>query len=123
MTRCPHRLLRLLPLLLVAAAPPAARAQQAGSPPPQMDSARCDYFSRLHRFAEESKSMCDEGRQVKVGPLTGQILAQCHAAQKDRFDRLPIDDMIASFEKQVSAQGLGDACHAIKAQVWDLIQQ
>ena len=115
MTPCLHRLLPLLVLL-----PNAALAQQA---PPPMDAGRCDTFSRLHRFAEESKSMCDEGRQVKVGPLTAQILGQCRALQGDRFDRQPIDDMIASFSSQVSSQGLGNACHAVKMQVWDLIQQ
>ena len=119
MTPCLHRLLPFLALLPGALWSGAALAQQA----PPMDAGRCDYFSRLHRFAEESKSMCDEGRQVKVGPLTGQILQQCRALQGDRFDRQPIDDMIASFSSQVERQGLGNACHAIKIQVWDLIQQ
>ncbi len=117
MTPCLHRLLPLLVLLL----PGAALAQPAT--PPAMDAGRCDYFSRLHRFAEESKSMCDEGRQVKVGPLTAQILGQCRTLQGDRFDRQPIDDMIAGFSSQVSSQGLGNACHAVKLQVWDLIAQ
>ena len=117
MTPCLHRMLPLLVLLL----PAVALARQA--PPQAMDPGRCDYFSRLHRFAEESKSMCDEGRQVKVGPLTGRILEQCRAMQGDRFDRQPIDDMIGGFSKQVASQGLGNACHAIKMQVWDLIAQ
>ncbi len=117
MTPCLHRLLPLLVLLL----PGAALAQPLS--PPAMDAGRCDYFSRLHRFAEESKSMCDEGRQVKVGPLTAQILGQCRTLQGDRFDRQPIDDMIAGFSSQVSSQGLGNACHAVKLQVWDLIGQ
>ncbi len=121
MTPCLHRLLPLLVLLPGVLCSGTTLAQQA--PPPPMDAGRCDYFSRLHRFAEESKSMCDEGRQVKVGPLTGQILQQCRALQGDRFDRQPIDDMIASFSSQVERQGLGNACHAIKIQVWDLIQQ
>ncbi len=116
MTPCLHRMLPLVLLL-----PVAALARQA--PPPAMDNGRCDYFSRLHRFAEESKSMCDEGRQVKVGPLTAQILEQCRAMQGDRFDRQPIDDMIGGFSSQVASQGLGNACHAIKMQVWDLIGQ
>ena len=100
MTPCLHRMLPLVVLLL----PALALARQA--PPPAMDDGRCDTFSRLHRFAEESKSMCDEGRQVKVGPLTAQI-----------------HDMIAGFSSQVVSQGLGNACHAIKMQVWDLIAQ
>ena len=116
MTPCLHRLLPLLVLL-----PAAALAQPAS--PPAMDAGRCGYFSRLHRFAEESKSMCDEGRQVKVGPLTAQILERCRALQGERLDRQPIDDMIAGFSSQVSSQGLGNACHAVKMQVWDLIAQ
>lgn len=116
MTRCLHRLLPLLVLL------PGAALAQPASPPP-MDAGRCDTFSRLHRFAEESKSLCDEGRQVKVGPLTAGILRQCRALQGARFDRQPIDDMIAGFSSQVSSQGLGNACHAVKMQVWDLVAQ
>ena len=119
MTPCLHRLLPLP--LLVLLLPGAALAQPLS--PPAMDAGRCDYFSRLHRFAEESKSMCDEGRQVKVGPLTAQILGQCRTLQGDRFNRQPIDDMIAGFSSQVSSQGLGNACHAVKLQVWDLIAQ
>ena len=119
MTPCLHR---MLPLLLIAASFPFAAAARQGTVPP-VDAQRCDYFSRLHRFAEESKSQCDDGRQVKVGPLTGQILDQCRATQGERFDRSPIDDMIASFTRQISAEGLGNACRGIKAQVWDLIEQ
>ena len=117
--------LRLFLLLPIVLSTPVRHvlAQAATVPLPQMDTGRCDYFSRLHRFAEESKSMCDEGRQVKIGPVTTQILEQCRTAQGTHFDQLPIDDMIASFQKQVAAQGLGNACHAIKLQVWDLVQQ
>ena len=113
-------------LLLPMAAPWApARAQEAYlQPPPVMDAAgRCDYFSRLHRFAEQSKSLCDDGRQVKIGPVTTKVLDQCRQLQGARFDRVPVTDMMDALGRQVARDGMGNACHEIGAQVWDLLSQ
>ncbi len=116
---------RLLCAWLFCLAPLAARAQQAYLlPPPQMDDAgRCLYFSRLQRFTAESKSVCDEGRKVKTGPVTAHILEQCLAAHGPGFDKSAITDMIDAFSRQVQAQGMGNACNQVKAQAWDLVAQ
>lgn len=91
--------------------------------PPTMNETGCDNFARLHRYAEASKALCEEGRQVKPGPMTAQILAQCRALQGDRFDRQPITDMMDNLDKQISSQGIGNACQAASAQAWNLISQ
>lgn len=114
-----------LPLLILCAVASPARAQQAYlQPPAQMDDAgHCTYFSRLVRFTAESKSVCDEGRKVKTGPVTQHILDQCLAQHGAGFDRTQIDDMTDAFAKQVQEQGLGNACNQVKAQAWDLVAQ
>lgn len=120
----PRRLPAWLLLLLLTLAG-TARAQHAYLQPPAdgSDAARCAYFSRLHRFTEESKRMCDDGRAVAVGPVTSRILAQCQAAGGTRHDQVPIDDMMEAFVKQVGEQGLGNACHSVQAEAWDLVGQ
>lgn len=102
-----------------------SHAQSQSQPPLQatMNEAGCDSFARLHRYAEASKALCEEGRQVKPGPMTAQILAQCRALQGDRFDRKPINDMMDNLDKQISSQGIGNACQAASAQAWNLISQ
>lgn len=103
--------------------PPAyAQAAQAG-PGPTMNDVGCDNFTRLHRYAEASKALCEEGRQVKPGPMTMQILAQCRALQGDRFDRQPVTDMMDNLTRQIASQGIGNACQAASAQAWNLISQ
>lgn len=108
-------------------APGAAGApamQNYLQPPPGQDAdGRCDYFARLHRFTEESKALCDEGRQIKVGPMMSQILAQCRAQQGARYDRLPVTDLMDALTRQIESEGIGDACHAAGVQAWDLVQQ
>lgn len=99
-----------------------AQAAQA-QPQATMNEAGCDNFGRLHRYAEASKALCEEGRQVKPGPMTARILAQCRALQGDRFERQPITDMMDTLDKQISSQGIGNACQAASAQAWDLISQ
>ncbi len=115
----------LLPLLIaVAQAIPAAAQEAYLQPPAVMDAAgRCDYFSRLYRFTEQSKSLCDDGRQVKVGPVTTRVLDQCRQLQGDRFDRIPVTDMMEALGHQIDRDGMGNACHEIGAQVWDLLAQ
>ncbi len=85
--------------------------------------ARCDSFARLHRYAEQSKAMCEEGRQVKPGPMTTAILERCRVLEGDRFDRQPVDDMMDTLARQISEQGIGNACHAASVQAWNLISQ
>lgn len=102
-----------------------AAAQQSYLQPPATpdDLARCTYFSRLHRFAEQSKALCDEDRQVKPGPVTQRILADCRASQGDRLDQAPIDDLMARLAARIQSQGVGNACHEASIQVWDLVSQ
>lgn len=134
----PYRILMpwLAAMTLLAAPPASARTtaettDQGGdrtanylrAPAGGGEEARCDWFSRLKRFVDETKRDCDEGRAVKPGPITRSILDRCRAEQGARFDRLPADDMIAGFGRQVQAQGFGNACHEIKQQAWDLIEQ
>lgn len=103
----------------------SALVQPGHAAPPQgtMNETGCNNFARLHRYAEASKALCEEGRQVKPGPVTAQILAQCRALQGDRFDRQPVTDMMDNLDKQISTQGIGNACQAASAQAWDLISQ
>jgi hypothetical protein len=102
--------------------PARAQAEQAVAPP-TMNEVGCDNFARLHRYAEASKALCEEGRQVKPGPMTMQILAQCRALQGARFDQQPITDMMDNLTKQIGSQGIGNACQAASAQAWNLISQ
>ena len=115
----------LLPLLFaLAAATPAAAQEAYLQPPAVMDaSGRCDYFSRLYRFTEQSKSLCDDGRQVRIGPVTAKVLDQCRRLQGDRFARVPVTDMMEALGRQIDRDGMGNACHEIGAQVWDLLAQ
>ena len=111
-------------LLLLPFARPAAAQEGYLQPPAVMDAAgRCDYFSRLYRFTEQSKSMCDDGRKVKIGPVTASVLDQCRKLQGDRFDRVPVTDMMDDFGRQIGRDGMGNACHEVGAQVWDLLAQ
>jgi len=96
-----------------------AHAQPKGT----ISEAGCDNFARLHRYAEASKALCEEGREVKPGPMTAQVLAECRALQGDRFERQPITDMMDDLDKQISSQGIGNACHAASLQAWNLISQ
>ncbi|MGI4747455.1 MAG: hypothetical protein ACRYGI_10850 [Janthinobacterium lividum] len=95
----------------------------AAQPQGTMNDTGCDNFARLHRYAEASKALCEEGRQVKPGPMTAQILAQCRALQGDRFDRQPVTDMMDTLTRQIGSQGIGNACQAASAQAWNLISQ
>ena len=114
----------LLATILVCLGGPALAQQSYLQPPPTMDAAgRCTYFSRLVRFTAESKSFCDEGRKVKTGPVTAQILGQCLTDQGPGFDKSSTADMTDAFSRQVAAQGMGNACNQVKAQAWDLVAQ
>ena len=104
-----------------AAAPPAGPTAAPSAADQEL--ARCDSFARLHRYAEQSKALCEEGRQVKPGPVTTGILEHCRALQGARFDRQPVDDMMDTLDRQISEQGIGNACHAASVQAWDLISQ
>ena len=123
----PTRRLASTALLLLAQPMLAAgaSAQQSYLQPPATtdEAARCDYFSRLHRFAEQSKALCDEDRQVKPGPVTTRILAECRASQGDRLDQAPVGDLMAKLSAQIQGQGVGYACHEVSIQVWDLVGQ
>ena len=122
----PRALARLaLPLLFQPMLAAGALAQQSYLQPPAStdDLARCMYFSRLHRFAEQSKALCDEDRQVKPGPVTQRILADCRAAHGDKPDLAPIDDLMAALATRIQNQGVGNACHDASIQVWDLVSQ
>lgn len=121
--------LTLFPLL-AAPASASARTQPVETPPvaaqpplPDGNAGQCDYFSRLYRFAEESKALCEDARQVKPGPLTTRIIAQCRAAEGARFAQAPVDDLMDGLTRQISTQGIGNACHVVSVQVWDLISQ
>lgn len=103
-----------------AAAPAGPTAAPSAA---DQELARCDSFARLHRYAEQSKALCEEGRQVKPGPVTTGILEHCRALQGARFDRQPVDDMMDTLDRQISEQGIGNACHAASVQAWDLISQ
>ena len=102
---------------------PVQPAPSTGAPPADEARARCDSFARLHRYAEQSKALCEEGRQVKAGPVTTKILEQCRALEGDQFDRQPVNDMMDNLTRQISEQGIGNACHAASVQAWDLISQ
>ena len=119
------RTLALALALALAVPATSAPAQEAYlQPPAVMDaSGRCDYFSRLYRFTEQSKSLCDDGHQVKLGPVTTRVLDQCRRLQGERFARVPVTDMMDALGRQVERDGLGNACHEIGAQVWDLLAQ
>ena len=68
-------------------------------------------------------SPCDDGGQVKIGPVTAKVLDQCRRLQGDRFDRVPVTDMMDALGRQIARDGMGNACHAIGAEVWDLLGQ
>ncbi|MCQ8278294.1 hypothetical protein NFI95_07505 [Acetobacteraceae bacterium KSS8] len=124
MTRRAFRLVLLSAAMLLPYAGPASAQQSWLQPPAQMDAkGRCVYFSRLVRFTAESKSVCDEGRKVKTGPVTAHVLDQCLAQFGHGFDTTSITDMTDAFAKQVQSQGFGNACNQIKAQAWDLVAQ
>ncbi len=124
MTKSTFRGVLLSAAMLLPAARPALAQQSYLQPPAQMDDkGRCVYFSRLVRFTAESKSVCDEGRKVKTGPVTAHILDQCLAQYGRGFDATSITDMTDAFAKQVQSQGFGNACNQIKAQAWDLVAQ
>ena len=111
-------------LLLLPFALPAAAQEAYLQPPAVMDpQGRCTYFSRLYRFTEQSKSMCDDGRQVRIGPVATIVLDQCRKLQGDRFDRLPVTDMMDAFGRQIARDGMGNACHEVGAQAWALLSQ
>ncbi len=111
-------------LLLLSFVVPAAAQEAYLQPPAVMDpQGRCNYFSRLYRFTEQSKSMCDDGRQVKLGPVTTVVLDQCRKLQGDRFARVPVTDMMDAFGRQIARDGMGNACHEVGAQAWDLLGQ
>ena len=116
-------ILLLLPFALLGALPAAAQEAYL-QPPAVMDPQnRCTYFSRLYRFTEQSKSMCDDGRQVRIGPVTTVVLDQCRKLQGDRFGRVPVTDMMDAFGRQIARDGMGNACHEVGAQAWDLLSQ
>lgn len=117
--------LAALALGQLAAAGPSRAADPAYLQPPANTDpdGRCDYFARLHRFAEESKSMCDEGRQVKVGPVMSRILGECETRQGARYGRLPPTGLMDELVRQVQSQGMGNACHEVGVQVWAVVQQ
>ena len=113
-------LLLLAPPMLGGAAPPPPFLQ----PPATMDvAARCSYFSRLHRFAEQSKALCDEGRQVKLGPVTTRILSDCRATQGAALDQAPVTDLMDKLVAAIQSEGVGNACNDVSVQAWDLVGQ
>lgn len=114
-------LLLLAPPMLGGAAPPQQPFLQ---PPATMDAAaRCSYFSRLHRFAEQSKALCDEGRQVKLGPVTTRILSDCRATQGAAPDQVPVTDLMDKLVAAIQSEGVGNACNDVSVQAWDLVGQ
>jgi len=122
----PLLLAGLLAASLPAVAVPALADPAAAylMPAPHLDAAgQCRYFARLHRFTEESKSMCDDGRQVKPGPVTSHILDGCAHSQPPGWDNQPVEDWMTQFVDQIRREGEGNACHEIKAQAWDLVEQ
>lgn len=92
-------------------------------PPGGGEAARCDWFARLKRFTDETKRDCDDGRAVKPGPITTSILDRCRTEQGPAFGTKPIDDLLDGFARQAQRDGLGNACHEIKQQAWDLVAQ
>lgn len=98
-----------LPLLAVSALQP--------SPP------ECDQFARIYRYAQESKALCEEGRQVKPGPMTSTVLGQCRAEQGARFDQADVTDLMDKLTQQIQSQGMGNACNVASREAWALIIQ
>lgn len=116
----------LLPALLLAMLPAAQLALAAPPPlasPPASDPSGCDHFARLFAYAQQSKAMCEEGRQVKAGPITAKIVARCHAEQGARFDHADVSDLMDTLAQQIQSQGIGNACNAASQQAWTLISQ
>lgn len=116
----------LAPLLGAALLACPARAEPAPLLPPLQsadDAARCVYFDRLHNFAEQSKALCEDGRDVKPGPVTRQELAQCRASQGPHFGQAPVRDLMDRLAARIAGEGVGNACHDASIQVWDLVTQ
>lgn len=121
---------RLLPVtaLLIALVPVTRPAVAAPLPllavsAPQPSPLECDQFARIYRYAQESKALCEEGRQVKPGPMTSTVVERCRAEQGARFDHANVADLMDKLTQQIQSQGMGNACNVASREAWSLIIQ